>query len=480
MSKLQFHPRAVHNGRVRFFALALGALFVGAALMPAPASAASSHLRLTQASYGATQDMALDLNKSVIVDLPADVKEVIVSQPAVAAAIMRSKRRAIIQGASPGSTNIFFLDASGQTISVIDVNVLDSSTSSADAVALSDTLRSVLPGSHIMVESFGERVVLSGTVVSGDDLTKALAIAAQFTGSPENVANVITMGGSQQVMLKVTIAEVSRETVKQLGIDLNASLQLGNATLGFGSQQPLGGASGVSSNNGITAGIAGSNFSLDAQLRALERRGAIHTLAEPTLTALSGQEAEFLAGGQFPVPSGVADGVVSFEFKEFGVKLKFTPTVRSNGVIGLIVDTSVSEPTTQGGFNQGGITIPATRERQARTSVELQSGSTLSIAGIFQDEVRQQINELPGLGDIPILGALFRSRDFIHAQTELVILVTPYIAEAGPRPTLPTDGITITSDAEATFLGHMEALYGVGTPDGMRGGYDGSVGFVLD
>jgi pilus assembly protein CpaC len=217
-------------------------------------------------------------------------------------------------------------------------------------------------------------------------------------------------------------------------------------------------------------------------LKALERRGAVHTLAEPTLTAMSGQEAEFLAGGQFPVPSGLDNGVISFDFKQFGVGLKFTPTVRSNGVIGLVVDTSVSEPTTQGGMNVGGLTIPATRDRKAKTSVELQSGSTLSIAGIFQDEVRQQINQMPGLGDIPILGALFRSRDFIHSQTELVILVTPYIADAGPRPALPTDTTSFASDAEAIFLGRLENMYGVGhkTKGNLGSGYNGSVGFILD
>ena len=215
-------------------------------------------------------------------------------------------------------------------------------------------------------------------------------------------------------------------------------------------------------------------------MRALERRSALRTLAEPTLTAISGQEAEFLAGGEFPVPTGVDDnGRITFEFKEFGAKLKFTPTVKSNGIIALVVDTSVSEPTTEGGFNAGGITIPATKERQAKTSVELGAGQTLAIAGLIQDTVRQQINKLPGFGDIPILGALFRSRDFIHSETELVILVTPYLAFPDDSPLLPTDEFVVAGDAEAIFLGHMEKMYGVG-PDGMRGGYDGSVGFVLD
>jgi pilus assembly protein CpaC len=164
------------------------------------------------------------------------------------------------------------------------------------------------------------------------------------------------------------------------------------------------------------------------------------------------------------------------------VNLKFTPTVKSNGVVGLVVDTSVSEPTTEGAVTVGGLTIPATKNRQAKTSVELPTGTTLAIGGLIQDQVRQQINRFPGLGDIPIIGALFRSRDFVHSQTELVILVTPYLAQATVTPPpLPTDNYAVAGDAEAIFLGHMEKLYSVGAgPDGMRGGYQGSIGFVLD
>lgn len=465
----------------RTWLLALAGMLAGAllGLMAAtPGSALEpTHLRISNASYGALNTITLGLNKSVIVDLPADVREVIVSQPLVAATIMRSKRRAIVQGAAVGTTNIFFLDSSGEAISVLDVTIVDSSSGASNAMELQQVLAKIIPGSRIQVESFGTRVVLSGTVQSGDDLQKAVTIATQFTGDATAIANVIQVGGTQQVMLKVTVAEVARETVKQLGINLSGSVTIGTTTLTLASQNALGGASGIATNNGVGLNIPGT-VSIDAMLRALERRGSLRTLATPTLTAMSGQPAEFLAGGQFPVPSGVDNGVISFEFKQFGVGLKFTPTVKSNGIIGLIVDTSVSEPTTEGGFTLQGVTIPATRDRQAKTSVELPAGATLAIAGLFQDEVRQQINQMPGVGDIPILGALFRSRDFIRSQTELVILVTPYLAETG-RPRLPSDDYVIATDAEAIFLGRMEQNYAVGS-DGFRGGYDGSFGFVLD
>ncbi|MHB1102365.1 MAG: type II and III secretion system protein family protein [Devosia sp.] len=471
---------------LRFAAIAalLGGLFGLAPLgLDVAKGAETTHLQVSKGAYGATQPISLGINKSLIVDLPANVGEVIVSQPEVAAAVMRSKNRAIIQGVAAGDTNIFFLDPSGRTISVLDIEVFQPRSDVGSSLEAS--LARIIPGSAIRVESVTlngatNRIVLSGTVGSQDDEQRAIDIAVQFAGDPANVASVIDVSGAQQVMLKVTIAEVNREAVKQLGINLNGTATLGSVTLGLQNNPALGGASNVITSNGGSAGVAVPGFSLQATLRALERRSALRTLAEPNLTAMSGQEAEFLAGGEFPVPTEVADdGTVTYTFKEFGVRLKFTPTVKSNGIIGLIVDTKVSEPTTEGGFSVGGVTIQATKERQARTSVELAAGQTLAIAGLIQDSVRQQINKLPGLGDIPILGALFRSRDFIHAQTELVILVTPFLAFPGDAPALPTDGMVVAGDAEAIFLGHMEKMYGVG-PDGMRGSYDGSVGFVLD
>lgn len=451
-------------------ALLLAALLL-AVLSVAAFANGPAHLRV--AAMGATQHLQLGLNKSVIVDLPVEAVEIIVSQPQVAGAIMRSKTRAILQGVSVGETNVIFLDARGNQIVALEVSVLNDSSS------LSAALRRLIPTSNIQVDAFGDRIVLSGTASSTDDINRAMAITQQFAGGEDNVANVITVSGAQQVMLKVTVAEVSRETVKQLGIDLSASLSTGGLLTGLISNPALGGASNVITSNALSANASFGGLSIDATLRALERRGAVRTLAEPTLTAISGEEAEFMAGGEFPVPVGVDDGTVTFEFKEFGVHLLFTPTVRSNGIVALNVETTVSEPTTEGGFNAGGVTIPATKERMARTSVEMHSGATLAIAGLIEDKMRQQFNELPGIGQVPILGALFRSRDFVHSQTELLILVTPYLAQPGGQPPLPTDNMIFASDAEAIFLGHMEQLYGVGEPAG-AGLYNGSVGFILD
>lgn len=460
--------------------LFLAATLALAPLAPLPALAEGpNHIQITRNTMGSTQHVEVGLNKSLILDLPRDAAEVIVSEPKTAAAIMRSKRRAIIQGKAVGETNIFFLDKGGARIAVLDISVTQ------DASGLQALLARLLPGSKIGVETFNtnktSRVILSGTAPSTDAVDKAKAIAAQFAGGDANVASVINVSGTQQVALKVTVAEVSRETIKQLGIDLSGGFSVGGLSTSLVNTPGLGGASGEVTTNGGSIGGTFGGFNIQADIKALERRGAIRTLAEPTLTALSGQEAEFLAGGEFPVPSGVDGNTITFTFKKFGANLKFTPTIKSNGIIALNIDTSVSEPTTEGGFSLNGVTIPATKNRQAKTSVEMRSGQTLVIAGLIEDKVRQQFNALPGIGNVPILGALFRSRDFIRSQSELVILVTPKLASAGGPVPLPTDNVHFAGDAEAIFLGHMESLYGVGDPDSSaHTGYGGSVGFVLD
>lgn len=464
MSTIPFEVRGaspLFRDTMRFTLLAvvLGALLGLSPLGFAEAlGAPASHLRISPKSYGGTQLVEVGLNKSLIVDLPADVREVIVSQPGVAGAIMRSKRRAVIQGSSAGGTNIFFLDAAGEAIAVLDVSV------GGGADALVSTLSRIIPGSSIQVEQFGEGLVLSGTVLSGADRETAVLIASRFAGDASRVADALTVTGSQQVMLKVVVAEVKRDTLKQLGINLSGSLSVGSVNLGFNSQQ-----ADPALTNGKSMGISGGNFSLDAAIRALNQRDAIRLLAEPTLTAMSGHPAELLVGGELPIETTDNSGRATTEWKPFGVELEFTPTLKANGLVGLNIDTAVSELRTDGALNK----------RSVGTNVEIGVGQTLAIGGIIQDSVRQRIAGLPGLGDIPILGALFRSREYQRSQTDLVVLVTPYLAHPGNAPVLPTDKFVVAGDAEAIFLGHMEAMYGVGS-DGMRGGYDGSVGFVLD
>jgi pilus assembly protein CpaC len=455
---------------------AAGIILVVGLLALAPVNTASAaeaaYLTISSKALGSTQSLELGVNKSMIVDLPVNVGEVIASQPNVATVVMRSKTRAIVQGISGGDTNVFFLDTKGNNITVLDLKIFQPRSDVGNALEAASAR--TIPGSHISVESVSldgttSRVVLTGTAVSQDDVARAQQIAVQFAGDAANVANIVTVAGNQQVKLQVIVAEVNRQAIKQFGINLSGSITVGAVDLSLESQNPNGNVSGVTNSNGVTANVSAGPASLEATLNALERRGSLRTLAKPVLSAISGQPAEFKAGGDFPFTQ-VVDGKQSTEFKEYGVFLNFTPTVKSNGQIQLLVDTAVKEPS--GG---GGVT-----NRSAKTTVEMRAGETLAIAGMLQDTVKQQINQLPGIGNVPILGALFRSRDFIHSATELVILVTPYMTAPGYNTDTPADGFVVAGDAEAIFLGQMEAKYGVSGSDGLQGSYQGSVGFVLD
>ncbi|SDG60907.1 type II and III secretion system protein family protein [Pelagibacterium luteolum] len=441
------------SGRVR--AVLAGLALATLVAMPAMAQTAP-HLRIAHAEIGRTQFVEIGVNKSMIVDLPAEAGEVIVSQPGVANAIMRTRTRAVIQGVAAGDTNILFLDPAGNGIAVIEISVAQ------DSSGLAATINRLLPGARIQVQSFANSVILSGDVQSGDDMEKAVQIAAQYVGGPNNVTSVINVAGGQQVALKVTVAEIKRDTAQELGINLSGALSVGALNLGLNSSQSQ-------LANGYSGDMSQGGFAIDAALRAMASRNALRLLAEPILTAMSGQEASFHVGGELPVLV-VRDGEQTYDYKPYGIQLDFTPTVRSNGMISLVIDTEVSEPQLNNTLNT----------RQASTTVELGAYQTLAIAGLIDERTRRQVSELPGLGNIPILGALFRSYEYATEQTELVILVTPMIAQPSHvPPPLPTDIAQPSSNAEAMFLGRLENLYGVS--DGSSGNQiRGSVGFMLD
>lgn len=466
----------MHTSMTALFRSLLFVGLIGLGAPALPALAQEAQISVAAASYGGVRSVHIELNKSMIVDLPAGVAEVIVSQPNVAAAIMRTRTRAIIQGISGGDTNIFFLDDNGRTIQVLDLRVVKEPSQIGNA--LEQALARVIPGSKIAVESVTlqdntNRVVLTGSVLSGDDKDRAEQVAAQFAGGLDNVANILDVAGAQQVMLQVTVSEVKREVAKQFGINFGAVVNVGTTNL-------LNFTNGLLTDafplEGVNASFGANGNTVSAAIRALEGRGALRVLAQPTLTALSGEPAKFLAGGELPYytydeqDNGTRTRTVLF--KPYGVELAFTPTVRSNGTITLKVDTSVSEPQANA----------AITKRQANTSVEVASGMTLAIGGLLQERSSQKIDQFPLLGEIPILGALFRSREYQTEQTELVILVTPYLVSPSPANSIavPTDFGAPASDAEAIFLGRLEKQYGVGTSAGMRGSFSGSVGFVLD
>jgi pilus assembly protein CpaC len=455
--------------------------------VPAPVVAAAP-LAAPVATVGSTKVrfLALGVGKSVIIDLPRDVKDVLVADPKIANAVVRSPHRAYIIGAAVGQTNVVFFDSAGEQIAAYDIAV------KRDLNGLRAALRQTLPG--IQIEGVGDAVMLTGSVSSPIEAQQAGDLAARLVGGSDKVVNSITVRGRDQVMLKVTVAEVRRDIVKQMGVDLSASMSSGTTVVKFNNNNPFTASSGpLVPGNGLLTQF-GSMPSVQATLRAMETAGVVRTLAEPNLTAISGESATFISGGEFPIPTGVtcqtsAAGAIgncvqTVAFKKFGISLNFTPVVLTEGRISLRVMTEVSEVSTENALTGGvgGTTIPSIKTRRAETTLEIPSGGAMAMAGLIQDQTRQAINGLPGLAQLPILGTLFRSRDFVNNQTELMVLVTPYIVRAVAQKDLsrPDDGFAAASDPQADLLGSINRIYGVpGRVEPARN-YRGTYGFITD
>jgi pilus assembly protein CpaC len=446
-----------------------------------------------------SRSVDLGVNKSVVIDLPRDIKDVLVADPKIANAVVRSSRRAYIIGIKVGQTNVFFFDAQGRQMAGFDIAV------KRDLNGIRTAIRQVIPDADIHVEAIGDNaVILSGTAANQAEAQQAYDIAVRLLGAGsagtvsagDKVVNAIVVQDRDEVMLKVTVAEVERDVIKQLGINLSGALGYGTAVVNFNNTNPFSASGQSLSGSSITGGWKGIN----ATLQAMEQAGVIHTLAEPNLTAISGEKATFYAGGQFPVltgyscsssstaPNAPSSCQPSITFKKFGVALNFTPVVLSGGRISLNVVTDVSDLSTENSLtittpgSSQTATVPSIKERSASTTVEIPSGGSLAMAGMIQNTTRQNINGLPGLMELPVLGPLFKSRDFINQQTELMVLVTPYIVRAVAEKNLsrPDDGFADPSDPAAVLLGRLNRIYGVrGTIDPVDR-YHGKYGFILD
>ncbi|WP_069436764.1 type II and III secretion system protein family protein [Methyloceanibacter methanicus] len=510
--------------------VALAAAFAAAAMTIAPGSgyAQSYHRSLLRVGDGQVRNIKLGLNKSMIVELPRPVREVMVSNPAQIDAVMQSATRAYLIGKNLGEANILFIDNNGSQVAVLEVTI------ERDLGALENLIARLIPGSRVHVETVGQNVVLTGSVPTPIDATRASEIVNSFLDSgaaassnsaagggtaitvntggnagsssgdsgSNRVINMITVEGREQVLLKVSVVEMERNVIKQLGVDLAAIVNSGN--FGFAALSalpyPVNGAvgaaaSGLLGGGGLAnlvdsrpgAALAGAGWQsgssqVDAVLRALEQNGLIHTLAEPNLTAISGETANFLAGGEFPIPVAQQLDQITVEFKKFGIGLSFTPVVMSEGLISLKISTEVSELSTEGAVVLRNISIPALKVRRAETAVELPSGGSIVIAGLLSDQSRQAISGYPGLKSLPVLGTLFRSRDFQSKETELVVLVTPYVVKPAARQQLarPDDGFAWASDVNSDLLGQMNRIYGRDPERAPVGNYSGDVGFIVE
>ncbi len=461
-------------------AASLAALVATTGLTPALAADAQAPLLKVAASEGTSRFIPLGIGKSAAIDLPRDIKDVLVANPKVANAVIRSSRRVYIIGVEVGQTNMFFFDAQGHQIAGFDIAV------KRDLNGVRAAFRQSMPDADIHIEGVGkDGVMLSGTAASPAESQQAYDIASRLVGDGTKVVNGITVRGRDQVMLKVTVAEVQRDLVKQLGININASV--GYGTLVFKTNNAFG-ASGQAPPNTITGAVplsAGGN-TVGATLQAMDQAGVIRTLAEPTLDAISGETANFLVGGEFPFvkgTSGPPDFTPTIDFKKFGVSLVFTPVVLSEGRISLKVLTEVSELSTEGALTISGLSVPSLKTRRAETTVEIPSGGSLALAGMIKQQTKQSISGLPGLMQVPILGTLFKSRDYVNNQTELMIIVTPYIVHAVAQKQLsrPDDGFADPNDPSAILLGRLNQIYGrVGKFDPPPHEYHGKYGFFLD
>jgi len=470
----------------------VAALTLNPALTPVVASDYHVPTPVIADGQSNARPVSLGVGKSIVVDLPRDIKDVLVADPKIANAVVRSSQRAYIIGAAVGQTNIVFFDASGQQIAAYDIAV------TRDLNGLRAALRQMFPNSDIRIEGVGDGVVLTGTAATPIEAQQAGDMAAKLAGGADKVVNSIVVRGRDQVMLKVTVAEMARSIIKQMGIDLSANMNYGTAVVNFNNANPYT-AFGrpLVPSNALTTSF-GATPSVSATLRAMESAGVARTLAEPNLTAISGESATFIAGGEFPIPAGYTCDptthvcVTQISFKKFGISLNFTPVVLTEGRISLRVMTEVSELSNENaitlsqGFtssNVNSITIPSIKTRRAETTLEIPSGGTMAMAGLIQQQTKQAVNGLPGLTQLPILGSLFRSRDFVNNQTELMVLVTPYVVRAVAQKDLsrPDDGFAAASDPQADLLGSINRIYGVpGRNTEPARNYRGSYGFITD
>ncbi len=516
--------------RKTFRSLATGGLAVCLALGDVPAhfiqgpgaaeaEASSAVLRISRAGPGVSKRVKLGLNKAVVVDLPTDAHDILVSDPEMADAVTRSSRRIYLFGKTVGQTNVFIFGPNGEEIVNLDIEI------ERDITGLEANLRRFIPDSEIKVEIVSDNIVLTGTVRTPQDASQALRLANAFLKGGEattrnqvassnsngdgavaifaedrqqsQVVNLLTIEGEDQVTLKVTVAEVSRQVLKQLGF--NGQAYTGGSGITFQNPSNLGSAPGLTNSLGGVLPLFKSSlgkYDLSSYMNAMEQAGVMRTLAEPSLTAISGQQAKFSVGGEFRLPAeqevdhddnGRPTVTRTIQTVDYGIELNFKPVVLSPGRISLNIETNVSEPTWEASAVSGnnspaipGSTYMSIRRRAASTSVELPSGGSIVIAGLVQDNIRQAYSGLPGMSKIPVFGTLFRSRDFVRNETELVIIATPYLVRPVARNQLarPDDNFIPENDAAGFFLNRVNKVYGRREGKMPAGQYHGAVGFI--
>jgi len=430
------------------------------------------------------------MNAAVVVESDVPFAELSIANPGIADISTLSDKTIYVLGKAPGRTTMTLLGADGRLISSVEVHV------TPDIAEFKERLGQILPGEKIEVRTANDGIVMSGTVSSLVRMERALDLAKRY--APDRVSNLMSVGGTQQVMLKVRFAEMQRSVAKNLSASLALNGAVANSKVGT-----KGGSGVFTDGTARTAAFAGDqytstgdakgNFTLGFSagslqfavlLEALESKGVVRTLAEPNLTALSGQEAKFLAGGEYPIPVSSGTSGVAIQYKPFGVELNFTPIVVDGDVINLTINAAVSSIDSTVTLSASGFTLNAFKRRETSTTVEMRDGESFAIAGLLQDDFRNLNGQVPWLGDIPILGALFRSAEYARSQSELVIIVTPHLVTPtrGEALTLPTDRIRLPTEKEQFLFGKV---LGNKMPKGAAGevarqDFSGSYGYVME
>jgi len=475
----------LHRSVALIVAIAAAAAGASAAAQNNPAPANESRIISISSKAGAVmQRVPLALNQAVVIELDRDVHDVVVTNPLIADAVVKAPKRIIVMSLKVGQTNAMLLDAQGAQIANLQILV------GSDVSALNEQIAQQMPGAKVKAEALNDNIVLSGSVDNVEEASQAQRMAERFAGAAIKVLNNISVDQRQQVLIQVRVSEMSRTISKQLGINSLAVAKTAGVPIVAATDNQFSLVGSALSSMGVEIGNTGAcqpptttaclyssptpHNNLQGVLQALERIGLVHTLAEPNLTAISGEAAKFLAGGEFPVPiSRDQFGNVTVAYKPFGVGLSFTPVVLSKGRLSLQISTEVSELTNTGalilaggtasnGTPVPGATLPALSVRRTETTVELPSGGSLAIGGLIQQQTKQNLDALPGVKDLPILGALFRSRDFQNNETELVVTVTAYLVNpvAPTEIAGPDDGYATPTDLETILLGRLNAVYG--------------------
>ncbi len=464
--------------------VAMSIVAASPALVPAPAQAET--LRVLRNGPSSTLDVPM--NRAVVVESDVPFAELSIANPNIADISSLSDRTIYVLGKTPGLTSLTLFDASGTLISNVDVRV------AADISEFKERLGQILPGENIEVRTANDGIVLSGVVSSTARLQRALDLAERY--APERVSNLMSVGGVQQVMLKVRFAEMQRTVSKSLSSSV--SLNGGKNVSVFGgtgnynnSGEVANAISGITpstnENNGaLLFGFGAGSVEVGILLEALESKGMVRTLAEPNLVALSGQEAKFLAGGEYPVPVSSMDNYVTIDYKPFGIELNFIPRVVDKDIINLELEAAVSAIDASNGYSVNGFEIDAFQRREASTTVEMRDGESFAIAGLLKDDFRDLNGQVPWLGDIPVLGALFRSAEYMREQTELVIIITPHLVTPtrGEVLALPTDRIKPPSEEDLFLFGRVASdtasRQNGAAAEVAKQDFSGSYGYVME